>query len=190
MRTRIIMGAAALAFALSPVFVQAAQAKVTQFRIALSGSQETPPHPGKGKGFGMAVFDDKTRELRWKITFSGLSGEATMAHFHGPAKRGEAAGVELALGSGAVISPIIGSATLTEAQAKDLLAGLFYANIHTAANPKGEIRGQVVKSGHAAGMMGMASKPMMDHTNGGMGDMKDMPMGDMKGMQMASPPKQ
>ena len=182
MRAKIIMGVAALALAISPVLVQAAQAKVTQFRIALSGSQETPPHPGKGKGFGMAVFDDKTHELRWNIKFSGLSGDATMAHFHGPAKRGEAAGVEIALGSGVLVSPIIGSATLTEAQTKDLCAGLLYVNIHTAANPKGEIRGQVVKSGHSATMMGMSAKPVMNNT-------KEMPMGDMKGMQMASPPK-
>ena len=68
MRARIVWGAAALAFAMSPVFIQAAQAKITQFRVVLSGNQETPPHPGKGKGFGMAVFDDKTRELRWKIS--------------------------------------------------------------------------------------------------------------------------
>jgi hypothetical protein len=38
-----------------------------------------------------------------------------------------------------------GSATLTDAQAVDLLAGRYYINIHTAANPPGEIRGQVTK---------------------------------------------
>ena len=85
--------------------------------------------------------------------------------------------------------PLIGSVTLSEAQAKDLLAGLLYVNIHTAANPKGEIRGQVAKSGHSATMMGMAAKPMTNTMGGAMGDMKGMPMGDMKGMQMASPPK-
>jgi CHRD domain len=190
MKARILMGAAALALAISPLSMQAAQAKVTQFRTVLSGAHETPPHPGAGKGFGMIMYDDKTHELRWKISFSGLSGVATMAHFHGPAKPGVAAGVEVALGSGPLVSPLIGSATLTDQQAKDLLAGLFYVNIHTAANPKGEIRGQVVKSGHSATMMGMSAKPMMNNMNGSMGDMKGMPMGDMKGMQMASPPKQ
>jgi hypothetical protein len=38
-----------------------------------------------------------------------------------------------------------GSATLTDAQAADLLAGRYYINIHTAATPAGEIRGQVTK---------------------------------------------
>ncbi len=42
-------------------------------------------------------------------------------------------------------APITGSATLTDAQLADLEAGRLYVNIHTAANPGGEIRGQIVK---------------------------------------------
>jgi len=42
-------------------------------------------------------------------------------------------------------SPAEGSATLTDAQAADLTAGKYYINVHTAANPGGEIRGQVTK---------------------------------------------
>ena len=42
-------------------------------------------------------------------------------------------------------SPFEGSATLTEAQATDLLAGKWYVNVHTEANKGGEIRGQVTK---------------------------------------------
>jgi len=41
--------------------------------------------------------------------------------------------------------PLEGSATLTDVQAADLMAGKWYVNIHTAANKGGEIRGQVVK---------------------------------------------
>ena len=44
--------------------------------------------------------------------------------------------------SGSMDSPIKGSATLTAAQAADLLAGKWYVNLHTAANKGGEIRGQ------------------------------------------------
>jgi len=38
----------------------------------------------------------------------------------------------------------VGTAVLTDAQIADLTAGKWYANIHTQANPGGEIRGQVV----------------------------------------------
>ena len=75
---------------------------------------------------------------------AGLSGPATAAHFHGPAETGKNAGVAVAIPN-ATSSPVEGSATLTDAQAADLIAGKYYVNIHTAANPGGEIRGQVTK---------------------------------------------
>ena len=73
-----------------------------------------------------------------------MSGPATAAHFHGPAEVGKNAGVAVAIPN-ATTSPNEGSATLTDAQAADLLAGKYYVNVHTAANPGGEIRGQVTK---------------------------------------------
>lgn len=72
----------------------------------------------------------------------GLSGPATAAHFHGPASAGANAGVVVPFANAA--SPIEGQATITAAQAADLMAGRWYANIHTAANPGGEIRGQML----------------------------------------------
>ena len=41
-------------------------------------------------------------------------------------------------------SPIEGQATLSPAQVADLMAGKWYANVHTAANKGGEIRGQIM----------------------------------------------
>ncbi len=40
-------------------------------------------------------------------------------------------------------SPSIGSAVITASQVTDLLAGLWYINVHTGLNLPGEIRGQV-----------------------------------------------
>jgi len=90
-----------------------------------------------------ASLNKDTSVLTWKISYSGLTGPATAAHFHGPAMAGANAGVVLPFAS--ATSPIEGTATLTAAQVADLTAGKWYANVHTAANKGGEIRGQVAK---------------------------------------------
>jgi CHRD domain len=77
------------------------------------------------------------------LKFSGLTGPVTGAHFHGPAAAGVNAGVVIPL-TGAITSPISGEVKLTPAQAADLLAEKLYFNLHTAAHPNGEIRGQVM----------------------------------------------
>jgi hypothetical protein len=98
-----------------------------------------------GNGNLTATLDTSTRKLTYEVTYTGLSGPATAAHFHGPADPGQDAGPQVPV-KGSVASPIKGSATLTEQQMNDLLAGKYYFNVHTKANPKGEIRGQVMKS--------------------------------------------
>ena len=136
---------ALVAFAAAP----SAEAKTVTYRVVLNGKSETPPNVTKGTGHGTVKYDDVTKELSWDITYSGLTGDATAAHFHGPAKPGVAAGVLVPIGpkGGAIISPIVGSSTLTDDQATALTGGLVYFNVHTAANPAGEIRGQVLKAG-------------------------------------------
>lgn len=108
----------------------------------LSGASEVPPVTGNGSGTIDAVLNKQTNTLNWTITYAGLSGPVTAGHFHGPAMAGQNAGVALPL-TGGMASPIKGSATLTAAQATDLMAGKWYMNLHTAANPNGEVRGQV-----------------------------------------------
>jgi hypothetical protein len=120
-----------------------ALADTVSYKADLQGSQEVPPVAGSGSGSAELSYDTATKKLTWKVTFSGLSGPATAAHFHGPAEPGKNAGVAVPI-SGAA-SPMEGSATLTDAQASDLVGGKWYVNIHTAANKGGEIRGQVVK---------------------------------------------
>jgi CHRD domain len=115
-----------------------------KMKATLDGKSETPPNASAGKGTADIDYDAATKKLTWKLTYSGLSGPATAAHFHGPAEPGKNAGVAVAIPN-AGTSPAEGSATLTDAQAADLMAGKYYVNVHTAANPGGEIRGQVTK---------------------------------------------
>ena len=117
-------------------------ANTTKFGATLTGAAEVPPTTSTGTGTLEATLNKDTSVLTWKISYSGLTGPATAAHFHGPAMAGANAGVVLPFAS--ATSPIEGTATLTAAQVADLTAGKWYANVHTAANKGGEIRGQVM----------------------------------------------
>lgn len=108
----------------------------------LAGSSEVPPNTSAASGTLVASLDKQTNLLTWTVSYSGLSGPAKAGHFHGPAMAGQNAGVALGFKDG-VDSPIKGSATLKPEQVADLLAGKWYVNLHTAAHPGGEIRGQV-----------------------------------------------
>ncbi len=125
--------------------ISTASAEVLHYTAKLDGASETPPNASKGVGVADVTLDTVVRVLSWKVTYSGLSGPATMTHFHGPAAAAAAAGVQVAF-TGAMASPLVGTAPVSDGQIGDIRAGLWYINIHTAANPKGEIRGQVVKA--------------------------------------------
>ncbi len=112
------------------------------YRATLSSAAEVPANASAGTGNLEASFDKASSVLKWKLSYTGLTGPATMAHFHGPAMPGANAGVAVPFPSAA--SPAEGQATLTPAQAADLVAGKWYVNVHTAQNPGGEIRGQVL----------------------------------------------
>ena len=129
--------AALLAIA-SPSF-----ADTMKFKADLKGSSEVPPNQSAGTGSVTATYDTGTKVLTWDGSYVGLSGPATAAHFHGPAEAGKNAGVAVPIAP--ATSPLHGTATLTDPQAADLMAGHWYVNVHTEANKGGEIRGQLTK---------------------------------------------
>lgn len=122
----------------------AVRAETITFRGTMAGSTEVPAKPGNGQGTATATLDTATKALSYQVDYANLSGPATAAHFHGPAEPGANAGVVVPFPNPA--SPIKGTATLTDAQMADLMAGKWYANVHTAANPGGEIRGQMMRA--------------------------------------------
>jgi hypothetical protein len=138
--TRIMLATLVLGTAIA----FAGPASAEKMKANLTGASEVPPTTSTGTGTADIDYDAASKKLTWKLTYSGLTGPATAAHFHGPAEVGKNAGVAVAIPN-ATTSPNEGSATLTDAQAADLAAGKYYVNIHTAANPGGEIRGQVTK---------------------------------------------
>jgi hypothetical protein len=140
MSSRSIMLAS---LALGSSIALAGPAFADKMKATLDSASEVPANTSPGKGTADIDFDPATKKLTWKLIYSGLTGPATMAHFHGPAEPGKNAGVAVPITP--ATSGSEGSATLTDAQAADLLAGKYYVNVHTEANKGGEIRGQVTK---------------------------------------------
>ena len=130
--------------ALGATVAFAGPAFAEKMKVTLDSKSEVPPNTSAATGTADVDYDAASKKLSWTLTYSGLSGPATGAHFHGPAEAGKNAGVKVAIPN-ATSSPAEGSATLTDEQAADLTAGKYYINVHTAANPGGEIRGQVTK---------------------------------------------
>ena len=142
---RVALLAGTVAFAacgMTPMAPMMAATNTATFGAVLSSAAEVPANASPGTGTLDATLDKSSNVLRWTLTYASLTGPATMAHFHGPAIPGANAGVVVPLPSAA--SPAEGQATLTPAQAADLRAGKWYINVHTAQNPGGEIRGQVL----------------------------------------------
>jgi hypothetical protein len=134
---------AAVACASIIAFASPSMAAMVNFKADMKASTEVPPNDSKGTGTVTATYDTASKKLSWKGSYANLSGPATAAHFHGPAEPGKNAGVAVPISP--ATSPLEGSATLTDAQASDLMAGKWYVNVHTAANKGGEIRGQLTK---------------------------------------------
>ncbi|HWP27705.1 MAG TPA: CHRD domain-containing protein [Xanthobacteraceae bacterium] len=122
-----------------------AAAESIALKAELKGSNQVPPNKSTGTGNLELIYDPAERKLSWKGSYAGLSGAVTAAHFHGPAMEGRNAGIALVISANGLPPSFEGSAILSPAQVTDLLSGRWYINLHTAAYPAGEIRGQVHK---------------------------------------------
>lgn len=155
--TRLVACAAAILFS-ALVLAAPASAALINWTSTIDGAQANAGAGTGALGTGVAsgTLDDATNLFSWNISWSGLTGPVTVAHFHGPALPIQNAGVQVNFGSiSGLSSPSIGSTNISGAQAADLLADLWYINIHTAVNPGGEIRGQVLVPEPSAGLLAL-----------------------------------
>lgn len=123
--------------------------------VTLSGAAERP-NPITTSATGSGELALAGNRLSFKIIYSGLSGVGTAAHIHLPAATEQTAGVEFDLqpfsgGAFGVSGTLAGTVSLSASQVSAMAQGLSYVNIHTAANPAGEIRGQIVDDAAKAG---------------------------------------
>ena len=107
---------------------------------------EAQANAAAGNGSGSLVtgqasmfFDEMINVFWWDISWVDLSGPAVAAHLYGPVMPNQNAGEQVHFLSLALGNLSTGNTIIINAQ----LAGLWYINIHTAASPGGEIRGQV-----------------------------------------------
>jgi len=119
----------------------ASMSPTTEQKVALIGGNEVPAVATTGTG--TATVDVKPdRSVKVLVVVTGMT--ATASHIH-----------EAAVGAnGPVIVPFTKTgdntfasadgAKLTDAQYESYKAGKLYVNVHSAANPGGEIRGQIV----------------------------------------------
>jgi CHRD domain len=113
----------------------------TLYVATLTGAQETPPVTSMGAGHATVILNSTLTSIKYHLD---TSLTPTNAHIH------------KAIGSiaGPIVFPLMplgqtidGSAMIKDVDAADLAAGRLYTNVHTAAHPMGEIRGQLLRAG-------------------------------------------
>jgi CHRD domain len=110
------------------------------FSATVNGASEVPSNASAATGSATGTFNTTTKILTVAVTYTGVT--ATNGHIH-KAAVGASGGVIFPFSP--FTSPINFSATLDATQEADLMANLYYVNIHSAAFPAGEIRGQLIK---------------------------------------------
>lgn len=112
------------------------------FTATLTGAQEVPSNASVAIGAGTVIIDPNTRLLRATVTTTGMTGIAANIYESPPGTSGP---IVFPLGETSAGSGIwTTQATFTDAQINTLRAGNYYFNVLSAANPGGEIRGQIL----------------------------------------------
>jgi len=110
-----------------------------------TGAQETPAITTSATSTLTGNYNAGTNTLTYNINWTGLSGVVTVAHFHGPAAVGVAADplLPITINTNGATGSTSGSVVVADSVETALLDGKIYYNLHTAAHPTGEVRGQL-----------------------------------------------
>ena len=120
-----------------------ASGEILHFRAKLAPPSEAPPR--RAAGLAELTLDTESKVLSWKVTYSGLSGPLTRAHFKAPPEPGSSAGATVDLAP-PLTNPVVSSTRLDDIQIGHLRAGLWSINLITAKNPNGEICGDLERA--------------------------------------------
>jgi CHRD domain len=137
-----------------------ASAVVWTFNDPFSGAQEVPANASPGTGNINGTYDDVSNVITYSLSFTGLTGNTTNAHFHS-APVGVSGGVQIGPAGfplGVTSGTFSGTHTLSAAQETQLLGNLWYFNIHSSTFGGGELRAQIfpVPAPGAAALLGLA----------------------------------
>ena len=169
LRVKLAIGVAVLGVVVTAAVAVAGDRSRSDFRTSLTGYEEVPALSTAGVGSFSAAVSRSDQEIRYRLTFGDFESAATQAHIHFEKRRTTArswsslleprqqpAGAQACPTAGGTVSGTITPAHVGPGGAADasrratsassssaLRAGATYVNVHTAARPGGEIRGQL-----------------------------------------------
>jgi hypothetical protein len=130
---------AALIFAISALGLYSSITTAAESKVTLAGDQEVPPVKSAGAGTGTIIVG-ADKSVSGSVTTTGIVGTAAHVHEGATGKNGP---VIIPLTKNGDTYAVPSGAKLTDAQFASYQAGNLYVNVHTAANPGGEIRAQL-----------------------------------------------
>ncbi len=134
----------ASSFVLSSCTKQDAVVIQTQYQAILLPSNEVPARVSDGYGSALGYFNNDTKVLTLRITYTNLKAPLTAWHIH-KAPQGVNGGVIFNFGVPVADELTYVSPPLTADQENDLKTANYYVNLHSTLYPGGEIRGQLLK---------------------------------------------
>jgi hypothetical protein len=121
------------------LFTAAGVAFAADVKVSLSGANEVPPVTTSATGEGtITVADDGA--VSGSVTTKGVQGTAAHIHMGAAGKNGP---VIVPFTKEGDTYKAAAGAKLNADQMKAFKSGELYFNVHSAANPNGEIRGQL-----------------------------------------------